>query len=190
MRAHEATTNHEENKYGLFSLSADTGATSGSSLLLYAMAGIAVLGTPRLPDTQPAPIVVRPLPCPTCTSHNPGATQEVLSSLLPVQLQSQIMRENTRILTDVQDVTSDASIRMPAATSTPIKPPQSTSLPARAQYGTSAYGRPTYTVPPYSTPLSRSLPHTADRASQTKPKRTLAATFCGYLSDIEEEEDE
>ena len=145
------------------------------------------------------PIVVRPPPCPNCTNHSPGVTQEVLSSLLPVirqqamQLQSQIMRENTRILTDVQDVTSDTSIRMPAATSTPIKPPlrpQSTSLPARAQYGTSAYGRPTYSAPPYSTPLSRSLPHTADRASQTKPKRTLAASFCGYPSDIEEDSDE
>ena len=103
MRADEATTNHEENNYGLFSLSADTEATSGSSLLLYAMAGIAVLGmylqykswrasrttkhmigdgkekpnllrrlcdrgessSTILPDTQPAPIVVRPRPCPT-----------------------------------------------------------------------------------------------------------------------------
>ena len=36
-----------------------------------------------------------------------------------MQLQSQIMRENTRILMDVQDVTSDASIHTPAATSTP-----------------------------------------------------------------------
>ena len=35
--------------------------------------------------------------------------------------------------------------------------------------------------------LSRSLPHTQDKASQTKPKRTLAATFCGYPSDEEDE---
>ena len=35
-----------------------------------------------------------------------------------MQLQSQIMRENTRVLTDVQDVTSDASIcnKYPAKT--------------------------------------------------------------------------
>ena len=51
------------------------------------------------------------------------------------------------------------------------------------------YGRPTYTAPPYTAPLSRSLPHTADKASQTKPKRTLAATFCGYPSDLEEEDE-
>ena len=50
VRADEATTNHEENNYGLFSLSADTGATSGSSLLLYVMAGIAVLESK--PDDQ------------------------------------------------------------------------------------------------------------------------------------------
>ena len=35
---------HEENNYGLFSLSADAGAASGSNLLFYAMAGIAILG--------------------------------------------------------------------------------------------------------------------------------------------------
>ena len=237
VRADEATTNHEENNYGLFSLSADTGATSGSSLLLYVMAGIAILGmylqykswkasrttkqmirdgrekpsllrrlcdrgessTTTLPETQPTPIVVRPPPCPSCTNRSPGVAQELLSSLLPVirqqamQLQSQIMRENTRILTDVQDVTADASIRMPAATSTPIKTPArapSATPQAKAPYGTSAYGRPTYTAPPYSTPLSRSLPHTTDRASQTRPKRTLAASFCGYPTDIEEDSDE
>ena len=94
------------------------------------------------------------------------------------------MRDNTRILTDVQDVTSDASIHMPAAPSTPKKVPLSTSTPARTPYVTPAYGRPTYTVP-----LSRSLPHTVDKASQTKPKRTLAATFCGYPSDVEEEDE-
>ena len=44
MRADEATTNHEENNYGLFSLSADAGTASGSNLLLYAMTGIAILG--------------------------------------------------------------------------------------------------------------------------------------------------
>ena len=47
-----------------------------------------------------------------------------------------------------------------------------------------AHGRPTYTAPPYTAPLSRSLPHTVDKASQTKPKSTLAATFCGYPSDV------
>ena len=110
----------------------------------------------------PAPIVVRPPPCP-CTTHTPGSTQEVLSGLLPVirqqamQLQSQIMRENTRILTDVQDVTSDASIHMPA-TSTPRKVPLSTSTPARTPYVTPAYSRPTYTAPPYTAPLSRAYP--------------------------------
>ena len=44
VRADEATTNHEENNYGLFSLSAGAGTTSGSNLLLYAMVGIAILG--------------------------------------------------------------------------------------------------------------------------------------------------
>ena len=39
VRADEATTtNHEENNYGLFSLSADAGTASGSNLLFYAMA--------------------------------------------------------------------------------------------------------------------------------------------------------
>ena len=69
-----------------------------------------------IPAPVPAPIVVRPPPCP-CTTRSPGAAQEVLSGLLLVirqqamQLQSQIMGENTRVLTDVQDVTSDANIR-------------------------------------------------------------------------------
>ena len=44
VRADEATTNHEENNYGLFSLSADAGTASGSNLLLYVKAGIAILG--------------------------------------------------------------------------------------------------------------------------------------------------
>ena len=44
VRADEATTNHEENNYGLFSLSADAGTTSGSNLLIYVMVGIAILG--------------------------------------------------------------------------------------------------------------------------------------------------
>ena len=44
VRADEAATNHEESNYGLFSLSADAGTTSGSNLPLYAMVGIAVLG--------------------------------------------------------------------------------------------------------------------------------------------------
>ena len=162
VRADEATTNHEKNNYGLFSLSADAGTASGSNLLFYATVGIAILGiylqykswkasrttkrlvrggterpsllrrlcdrggssSTTLPTATPAPIVVKPPPCP-CTTRNPGTTQEVLSGLLPVirqqamQLQSQIMRDNTRILTDVQDVTSDASLHMPAATSTP-----------------------------------------------------------------------
>ena len=44
VRADEATTNHEENNYRLFNLSADAGTASGSNLLLYLMAGIAILG--------------------------------------------------------------------------------------------------------------------------------------------------
>ena len=44
VRADEATTNHEENNYGLFSLSADALTASGSNLLLYAMVGIEILG--------------------------------------------------------------------------------------------------------------------------------------------------
>ena len=35
VRADEATTNHEENNYGLFSLSADAGTANGSNLVLY-----------------------------------------------------------------------------------------------------------------------------------------------------------
>ena len=42
--ADEAATNHKENNYGLFSLSADAGTASGSNLLLYAMAGTTILG--------------------------------------------------------------------------------------------------------------------------------------------------
>ena len=44
VRADEATTIHEENNYGLFSLSEDARTASGSNLLFYAMVGIAVLG--------------------------------------------------------------------------------------------------------------------------------------------------
>ena len=44
VRADEATTNHKENNYGLFSLSADAGTSSGSNIILYAMIGIALLG--------------------------------------------------------------------------------------------------------------------------------------------------
>ena len=199
VRADEATTNHEENNYELFSLSADAGMASGSNLLVYVMVGIAILGIylqykswkasrttkrivrggkerpsllKRLCDRgesssttlitatpTPAPIVVRPPPCP-CTTRTPSATQEVLLGLLPVirqqamQLQSQITRENTRILTDVQYVTSDASIHTPAVTSTPRKVPLSTSTPARTPYATPAYSRPAYTAPPYTAPLS------------------------------------
>ena len=43
VRADEATTNHEENNYGLFSHSADAGTASGLNLLFYAMAGMAIL---------------------------------------------------------------------------------------------------------------------------------------------------
>ena len=103
-----------------------------------------------------------------------------------MQLQSQIMRENTRVLTDVQDVTSDASIRMPV-TSTPRKQPLSASNPSKAPYAMPAYSGPAYMAPAYTAPLSRSLPHTQDKASQTKPKRTLAATFCRYPSDEEDD---
>ena len=102
-----------------------------------------------------------------------------------MQLQSQIMRENTRVLTDVQDLTSDASIRMPV-TSTLRKQPQSAGKVSRTPCTSPAYSGPVYT-----TPLSRSLPntvHTQDKASQTNPKRTLAATFCGYPSDEEEDQ--
>ena len=136
------------------------------------------------PMTAPAlaPIVVRPPPCP-CTTRSPGAIQEVLSDLLPVirqqamQLQSQIMRENTRVLTDIQDVTSDASIHMPV-TRTPRKTPQrDVSRLGRSTYSSPAYSGPTYNTPP-----------SADKATQTKPKRTLAATFCGYPSENEEDQ--
>ena len=54
----------------------------------------------------------------------------------------------------------------------------------------STYSSPAYSGPTYNTPISRSLPAAApfvDKATQTKPKRTLAATFCGYP--FKEEED-
>ena len=44
VRADKATTNHEENNYSLFSLSADTGTAQGSNLLLYITIGLAILG--------------------------------------------------------------------------------------------------------------------------------------------------
>ena len=44
VRADKSTTNHEENNYGLFNLSADAGMASGSNLLVYVMVGIAILG--------------------------------------------------------------------------------------------------------------------------------------------------
>ena len=44
VRADKATTNHEKNNYGLFSLSADARTSQGLSLLLYLMIGIAILG--------------------------------------------------------------------------------------------------------------------------------------------------
>ena len=44
VRADEATTNHEENNYGLFSLSADAGTAQGSNQLLYITIGFAILG--------------------------------------------------------------------------------------------------------------------------------------------------
>ena len=44
VRADKATTNHEENYYGLFSLSADARTASGSNLLFYVMAGMVILG--------------------------------------------------------------------------------------------------------------------------------------------------
>ena len=140
----------------------------------------------EMPAPTLEPIVVRPPPCP-CTTRNPGATQEVLSGLLPVirqqamRLQSQLMRENTRVLTDVQDVTSDASIRIPVK-STPKKTPTKDV----SRLGRTTYNSPAYSGPTYSTPLSRSLAAavpTIDKATQTKPKRTLAATFCGYPED-------
>ena len=165
-------------------------------------------------------------PCP-CTTRTPGATQEVLSGLLPVirqqamQLQSQIMQEkpagthgrpgrNVRCqhpyagnkypaitggLTNPAPGAEDAEpvILIPVGLpclergrlykkSTPRKQPLSASTPSRAPFATPAYSGSAYT-----TPLSRSLPHTQDKASQTKPKRTLAATFCGYPSDEEDD---
>ena len=44
VRADEAKTNHEENNYGLFSLSADAEMSQGLNLSLYAMIKIAILG--------------------------------------------------------------------------------------------------------------------------------------------------
>ena len=43
VRANETIANHKENNYGLFSLSADAGMSSGSNLTLYVMIGIAIL---------------------------------------------------------------------------------------------------------------------------------------------------
>ena len=85
----------------------------------------------------------------------------------------------------MQDVTSDARIHMPV-TSMPKKTPQMDV----SRLGRSTYNAPAYSGPMYSAPLSRSLPaltSTADKASQTKPKKTLAATFCGYPPEDEED---
>ena len=143
------------------------------------------------PAPAPTPIVVRPPPCPCIRS--PDGTQEVLSRLLPVikqqamQLQSQMLRENTRILTNVQDVTSDENIPI---TSTPKKNPRMDVTrmgTGRGTYSSPAYSSLTYNSLAYSTqtPLaSRSMP-TASTSTQTKPKKTLAATFCGYPSNEE-----
>ena len=132
-------------------------------------------GETPAPAPVPAPIVVRPLPYP-CKTPSPGATQEVLSGLLPVikqqamQLQSQLLRENTRVLTDVQGVTADASTPI---TSTPKRNPQmDVSRLGRSTYSSAAYSGPTYTT---RNPLtSRSLPATTSTASQTKPKKRLS----------------
>ena len=58
----------------------------------------------------------------------------------------------------------------------------------RLGMGRSMYSSPAYSGSMYSTqtPMaSRSMP-TTSTASQTKPKKTLVATFCGYPSDDEE----
>ena len=81
------------------------------------------------------------------------------------------MRENTRVLTDVQDVTSDASIHMPV-TSTPKKTPQRDV----SRLGRSTYSGPAYSGPTYNTPLSKSL-----------PAAMPTATFCGYPSEDEKD---
>ena len=99
-----------------------------------------------------------------------------------MQLQSQLLRENTRVLTDVQDVTSDVSTLI---TITPKKNPQMDVT----RLGRSSYNSPAYSGSMYTSQTqlaSRSLPATMSSASQTKPKKTLAATFCGYPSDDEE----
>ena len=90
-----------------------------------------------------------------------------------MQLQIQLLGENTRVLTDVQDVTADVSTHI---TSTPKKNPQTDVT----QLGRSTYSSPAYSGPMYTTqtPLtSRSMPATTSTASQTKPKKTLATTF-------------
>ena len=81
------------------------------------------------------------------------------------------------MLTDVQDVTSDVSTPI---TSTPKKSPQTDVT--RLGTGRSTYSSPAYSGSMYSTqtPLAKRSMSTMSTASQTKPKRTLAAIFCGY----------
>ena len=81
--------------------------------------------------SKPSLIIVKAPPCP-CTGRggHQGGTQELLSGLLPVikqpmQLQTQFLRENTRVLTDVQDVTLDDSMDGTIlTTSTPTRNPR------------------------------------------------------------------
>ena len=86
-----------------------------------------------------------------------------------MQLQSQLLRENTRVLTDVTSEISTPII------STPKKNPQTDVT----RLGRSAYSSPAYSSSMYTS----QTPLTMSTASQTKPKKTLAATFCGYPSD-------
>ena len=101
-----------------------------------------------------------------------------------MQLQSQIMRDNTRILTDVQDVTSDASIHMPAATSTPkYKHARQDAVRDASLRQTHVHGASLHSAPqPKSTPYSR----------QSKPDQTKMDSrrhVLGVPSDVEEEDE-
>ena len=138
----------------------------------------------------PAPIVVRPPPCP-CTTLSPGATQEVLSGLLPVirqqamQLQSQIMRENTRGVN--RRAGRNVRCQHPYAGHKHAQKDSTNGCqpPRKVYVQRFSVQRANVQCPAKQEPSAATS--TAYKVSQTKPKKTLAATFCGYPSEDEED---
>ena len=119
------------------------------------------------PAPAPSPIILKALPCP-CSRRGSlqGGSQEVLSGLLPIikqqfmQLQSQLIQENTRILTDVQDVTSDHPYNQHSGEESLDEYQKTGKWRGHAQ----RFNLPTYN-------------------KKKHPPTSIAVTFCGYPSD-------